>query len=139
MLRTSFDLWGPIMGYAPQNIYQWLSAISVPVAGFAVKHAVGLAGRFRVLEALFNEKKADIEKLDNQQRSDGIKLAEHQLLITQVKLDLAGINTKLEPLPRISAALEALLPALQRIVPREEMEARFASVTQQIADVRHRD
>lgn len=129
------------MSMTPQGVYQWLSAVSVPVAGFAVRYAWGLATRFAVLEALFRKKEAEdkstIDKLDAQQRKDGIQLAEHQVLIQQVRGDLSGINSKLEPLPRIATLLESLMPMLQKIVPREELEQRFAALHQQISDIRH--
>lgn len=131
------------MSMTPQGVYQWLSAVSVPVAGFAVRYAWSLATRFAVLEALFKKKesedKAKHEKFDDQQRKDGIQLAEHQIMINQVKSDLSGINSKLEPLPRIATLLEELRPALLKIVPREELDQRFAALHQQISDMKHID
>jgi hypothetical protein len=124
------------MSMAPQGVYQWLSAVSVPVAGFAARYIWGLTTRFAVLEALFKKKEVEIDKLDAQQRQAEIQLALHDQLINQVKVDLASISGKLESLPRIATMLENLMPMIQKIVPREELEQRFVSIHQQLVEIK---
>lgn len=95
------------MSGAPQDIYQWLSAVSVVVAGAAVKHAFGLSSRFLKLETRYNEKVKVIDEIAAQQKVDGTTLAVH----TKQLEALASINEKLDALPR-----------------REELDHRFQSL-----------
>jgi hypothetical protein len=91
----------------PQDIYQWLSAVSVAVAAYAVQHAVGLSARFVKLETRYEEKVKVIDAVSDQQKLDGNLLAVHT---TQLAA-LASINEKLDALPR-----------------REEIDHRFTSL-----------
>jgi hypothetical protein len=91
----------------PQDLYQWLSAVSVAVAAYAVKHAVGLSSRFLKLETRYEEKVKLIDSISAQQTADGNLLAVHT---TQIAA-LSSISEKLDKLPR-----------------REELEHRFTSL-----------
>ena len=91
----------------PQDIYQWLSAVSVGVAAWAVQHAVGLSARFLKLETKYEEKVKVIDAVSDQQKVDGNLLAVHT---TQLAV-LSSISEKLDKLPR-----------------REELEHRFVSL-----------
>jgi len=95
------------MSGAPQDIYQWLSAVSVVVAGYAIRHAVGLSGRFLKLETRYEEKVKIIDTIAVQQKTDGTLLAVH----TKQLEALASINDKLDALPR-----------------REEIDHRFSGI-----------
>src|ERR1700731_4111407 len=95
---------------AAQGLYQWLAAVSVPVAAFAVKFALGLAPRLAVLEKIVEKSELKIGQMDTQQRTDGERLAVHSELLSQVRTDLVSISSKLESLPRIATILEQLVP-----------------------------
>jgi hypothetical protein len=95
------------MSGAPQDIYQWLSAVSVVVAGYAIRHAVGLSGRFLKLETRYNEKIKEVDAIAAQQKTDGTLIAVH----TKQLEALASINEKLDALPR-----------------REEIDHRFSGI-----------
>jgi hypothetical protein len=119
------------------TLLEWLSAASVPAAGWALKYANDVQARFIVLEALFNERRTVIDRLENQQKDDARELALHGQALAQVRADIAAINSKLEPLPRIAAMLESILPSLQNSIPRSELEHRFCNVEQSVAELKH--
>lgn len=125
--------------FAPQGFYQWLAAVSVPVAGFAVKQALSLAPRLAVLEKMSQQNETKVSEIDVQQRRDGEKLAVHSELLSQVQSQLASISSKLESLPRIATILEQLIPKFDKVVPREEIDTRFASIQQQLNEIKHLD
>jgi hypothetical protein len=126
------------MSMTPTSLYEWLATASIPVAGFAVRYSLKAANRFELLDVLFKRKEAEDKvrdaRADEAQRATDIKIAEHRLMIQQVQGDLSSINQKLEPLPRIATLLEALHPAIARIVPREELEIRFRNLEQSLCD-----
>jgi hypothetical protein len=92
---------------APQDLYQWLSAVSVIVAGSAVKYAVGLSNRFIKLETRFEEKATKVKEIESQQKLDSALLAVHSKQLET----LSSINEKLDDLPR-----------------REELDVRFKGI-----------
>jgi membrane-bound lytic murein transglycosylase B len=123
---------------SPQGLYQWLVAISSSLSVLALRFAWSGASRFIKLETLFNERTEKINKIDDQQRKDGISIAQHDAILVQVKTDIAAINNKLEPIPKIAAILERMEMSVNNTVPREEIDQRFSAVTQDITEMQRR-
>jgi hypothetical protein len=125
------------MSVAPQNAFEYITAISVPMTIYAIRYALVLSRRFLVLETLFKARVDAIAKIEAAQETTRIQLALHEQDLKQMKTDLGSISAKLESLPRIATMLENWGPLLASFVPRNELDQRFKSVEAWLTELKH--
>lgn len=123
------------------TLLAWASAfgvIAVPLSGGALKWAFNLSQRAVLAEQKSQALKEQADKLEqsakeSEHRITLVESEAHHLSDDHHKLEakLDQISVKLDALPRLEAVLAQFTTVVQTFVPRNEMEAKLATLASQ--------